>query len=81
MTREQFEAALDAGHLQTRIQDREGDKWYTCRRYGKTKTWKTRPDEFVIPIKFRFKDYMRVESNHFYSNVVDKWFRVQTTEA
>jgi len=24
---------------------------FSCRRNGKTKTWKTRPDEFKIPVK------------------------------
>lgn len=27
-------------------------KVYNCRRNGKTKTWKTRPNEFKVPIKY-----------------------------
>lgn len=27
-----------------------------ARRNGKTKTWKTRPDEFQIPVKYGLKD-------------------------
>lgn len=51
-TRDQLETALDAGKL--RVAMRNG-KYWKCRRNGKTQTWKTRPDEFRIPIKFGFK--------------------------
>lgn len=73
--REQFEAWLDAGQLQTRIQGAKEDKWYDCRRNGATKTWKREPERFEIPVKFRFKDTMRVKSDHFIDGKVDFWFR------
>lgn len=78
MTREAFEAALDAGLLQTKILYRDGEKWYTCRRNGRTRVWKRDPSRFEIPVKFRFRDTMRVTSNHFYSGEVDRWFRINT---
>lgn len=76
MTREQFETALDAGTLQTKIIARKGVKWYTCRRNGRTKTWKTQPERFEIPVKFRLKDCMRVLSKSFYTGAIDEWFRI-----
>jgi len=80
VTRDAFENALDAGQLQTLIIYREGEKWYTCRRNGKTKTWKRDGSRWEIPIKFRWRDTLRVESKHFYNGEVDKWFRVVQDE-
>jgi hypothetical protein len=81
MTREAFEAALDHGLLQTRIVSRGGDKWYTCRRNGRTKTWKSDASRFEIPVKFRLKDTMRVKSFFFYNGAIDYWFRIVPPEA
>lgn len=52
MTREQIEQALDAGNL--RVKMNNGNLWLV-RRSGKTQTWKTRPGEFRIPIKYGFR--------------------------
>lgn len=76
MTREAFETALDAGQLQTAIVRREGTEWYTCRRNGRTQTWKRDLARFEIPIKYRWRDTMRVKSDHFYNGEIDKWFRI-----
>lgn len=54
MTREQIESALDRGELFVANRYR---KWYRARRNGQTKLWKTRPNEFRIPIKFMFNGY------------------------
>lgn len=78
MTREQFETALDAGTLETLIRGRE-PKWYRVRRNGQTKTWKRDPERFEIPVKFRFKDCMRVKSEHFHDHTVNEWFRIRET--
>lgn len=80
MTREAFEAALDAGHLLTKVIDRRGDRWYTCRRNGRTRSWKRDPSRFEIPVKFRLRDYITVRSEHFYNGEVDRWFRIQAGE-
>lgn len=32
-----------------------------CRRNGKTKTWKTRPTEFKIPVKHGMYDYAYID--------------------
>lgn len=53
-----IEAALDAGKLFSKaFNGRE----YRCRRNGATKTWKTRPGHFQIPVKagFRSCGYVR----------------------
>jgi hypothetical protein len=49
MTREAIELALDRGELFILTTNK---KIYRVRRHGKTKLWKTRPNEFRIPIKF-----------------------------
>jgi hypothetical protein len=72
MIREVFETALDAGQLETRV----GDRWYRCRRNGRTKTWKRDPSRFEIPIKYRWRDTTRVRSEHFESGAIADWFRV-----
>ena len=76
MTREAFEAALDTGQLWTRVQSRDGNKWYLCRRNGRTRTWKREPDRFSIPVKFRFRDTMRVEFQYPGNTTVDSWFYI-----
>lgn len=80
MNRATFETALDAGNLQTRVILRDGDRWYDCRRNGRTQTWKRDPARFEIPVKFRLKDTMRVTSDHFNRGEVDRWFRVRPLE-
>lgn len=49
MTRSEIESALDAHRLEVQLLNR---RWWKVRRNGKTKLWKTRPDEFRIPIKY-----------------------------
>ncbi len=51
-TKAEFEAALDAGRVQVQCQN---GRWYDVRRNGQTKTWKTRPTEWQIPIKWAFR--------------------------
>lgn len=48
MTRTEMETALDGGRLFARM---NSGNWWKLRRNGKTKTWKTRPKEFRIPVK------------------------------
>lgn len=43
-----IEIALQSGNLWARMTN--GNLW-RLRRNGKTKTWKTRPDDFRIPVK------------------------------
>jgi hypothetical protein len=43
-----IEAALDSGRVQAEMTN---GRWWRVRRNGATKTWKTRPGEFRIPIK------------------------------
>lgn len=54
MTRQEIEAALDHSRVKYRMAN--GNLW-SVRRNGATKLWKTRPNEFRIPIKIGFRDY------------------------
>lgn len=58
MTREQVEQALDSGRLEIHMKT---DRWWKCRRNGKTKLWKTMPDRFRIPIKYGFRFYGAID--------------------
>ena len=81
MTREAFEAALDAGRLETLMLTRTGEKWYLCRRNGRTQTWKRDSSRFEIPVKFRLRDCIRVKDKHFNNGDVDYWFRIVKEDA
>ena len=54
LTLSQAEAALDAGDIKW-LSPRH--TWWECRRNGKTKLWKTRPDDYCIPVKCGFNAY------------------------
>ena len=55
MTRIEIETALDEGRLQAQMVN---GNWWDVRRNGQTKTWKTRPTEFRIPVKMGCKSLM-----------------------
>lgn len=63
-TREQIEKALDAGMLYVVMSN--GNHW-KARRNGQTKTWKTRPNEFRIPIKCGLKTYLAIDHHNLQS--------------
>lgn len=48
MNQQTIETALDAGLIETAMTN---GKWWRLRRNGATKTWKTRPGHFKIPVK------------------------------
>ena len=60
-TRQYFEAALDAGRVKVLMAT---GKLWQCRRNGKTQLWKTRPDDFRIPIKYGFKSYGEIDQGN-----------------
>jgi hypothetical protein len=35
-----------------------------ARRNGKTQTWKTRPNDFKIPVKYGLYDYFYIDQNN-----------------
>lgn len=35
-----------------------------CRRNGQTKTWKTRPNEFKIPVKYGLYEYGYIDESN-----------------
>lgn len=59
MTRDEIERLLDSGRLQlcTGMGIRQ---WYDLRRSGKTRTWKRKPERFLIPCKCGFKDTVHI---------------------
>ncbi len=61
MTREQIETALDAGHVWAKMAHTLKTSWWMVKRNGATKTWKTRPGEFRIPIKIGYKSYSHID--------------------
>lgn len=62
MTRIEIETALAAGKLYAKMSN--GREW-VCRRNGKTQTWKTRPDDYRIPVKAGLRAYGNVTpTNH-----------------
>lgn len=42
------------------------------RRNGKTQTWKTRPDEFRIPVKYGLYDYYNITQDNCHEWVVSE---------
>lgn len=54
MTLQQIEQALAEGRVSTLMSN---GNWWAVRRNGRTRTWKTRPGEFRIPIKFGLRGY------------------------
>jgi hypothetical protein len=52
MTRQEIEEALDRGLVEAQVKT---GRWWRLRRNGKTRTWKTRPAEFRIPVKAGLK--------------------------
>ena len=66
-TREIIETALDAGQIETEM---NSGRWWRLRRNGMTKTWKTRPGEFRIPVKAGLRacayiDHSNMNSGHY----------------
>jgi len=52
-----IETALAAGSLWVAMNN---GRWWNARRNGATKTWKTRPSEFHVPIKFGLRGTARL---------------------
>lgn len=57
-SRAEIEVALEAGMLFCHA---GGNSYWLMRRNGATKMWKTRPDEFRIPVKYGFKGQAQIE--------------------
>jgi hypothetical protein len=51
---DEVEDLLDRGMIMTLMSH---GKWWKVRRNGQTKRWKTRPEEFRIPIKMGLYNY------------------------
>ena len=65
-----FENAMSAQRFE-HVTAKNGDGTpVRARRNGKTKTWKTRPGLFSIPVKYGLKSYFYID-NHEYQNTGD----------
>ena len=60
MTYNEIEIALSEGKVSVLMSN--GNYW-RVRKNGQTKLWKTRPQDFYIPIKFGLKGYGKI-TNH-----------------
>lgn len=61
--------ALTANHFWHRtVKYADGRTAYQARRNGATKTWRSRPGEFRIPIKIGFRDYGYIDNRN-----ADEW--------
>jgi hypothetical protein len=69
MTLQEIEAALTAGHVFARMSN--GREWQ-ARRNGATKTWKSRPGEFRIPVKAGFRACGYIDHTNFDRDFVVK---------
>ena len=68
-----YQAALDCDHFYHRRvryagRGKKPGTPYEARRNGATKTWKTRPGEFRIPIKIGFRGYGYIDNRN-----ADEW--------
>lgn len=54
ITRENIDELLDAGRIEVRMQS---GAWWSIRRNGQTKRWKSQPGRIRIPYKYGFKGY------------------------
>ncbi len=57
ISRRELEKMLDSGRLELLLNN---GRWIKARRNGKTQTWKTRPSEFRIPLKYGFRGYAEI---------------------
>jgi hypothetical protein len=64
MTLDEIEAALDSGRLWIKATRLPARNAIRCRRNGKTRRWRTRHKEFLIPIKYGFRGYGRVDHSN-----------------
>lgn len=69
MTLQEIEQALDQGRVWARMA--HGVLWQ-ARRNGRTKTWKTRPHAFRIPIKAGFRATGYIDHENWSSDFVIK---------
>lgn len=66
----QIEQALDQGRLFCLMSGRHdlhtATRYWRCRRNGKTRLWKTRPDNFLIPVKAGFRATGAITQEHLF---------------
>lgn len=65
LTKENSESANEFFHKTLKDSRKQPVK---CRRNGKTKVWKTRPDEFRIPVKYGLYQYFYITEKN-----CDEW--------
>jgi hypothetical protein len=73
MTRQEFETALDEHRLWIGEYIMKSQRWYLVRRNGRTKTWKTRPDRWEVPIAWKYRNTARIDEKV----QLEAWFKAQ----
>jgi hypothetical protein len=73
---EQIEANLEAGAI--RAPATSGNAW-SVRRNGRTRTWKTRPFDFEIPVKIGFKYYSMIDQSSTFATDNSADYRIIST--
>ncbi len=71
MKLKEIEAALDAHEVWAAM---HGGKYWLTRRNGKTKIWKTRPDDFYIPVKAGLRSYGVIDQDSNIERISDDEF-------
>lgn len=51
----------DRFHYEPACTEQRTERW---RRNGQTKVWKTRPDEFRVPVKYGLRDYTYIDHDN-----------------
>ena len=51
----------------------DGKKHIRVRRNGRTTTWKTRPGQFRIPVKYGFYEYLYIDYLYIDNRNADEW--------
>jgi hypothetical protein len=75
-----IERLLRAGLIQGCV-DQRADRWWTVRRNGQTKLWKTRPGEFQIPVKAGLKTCGCITHHCIEGGVLRRPYRIAPTAA
>lgn len=70
-----IERALERDELFIAVTNGRNLRWWRARRNGRTQTWKTRPNDYRIPIKAGLRVYGEITHN-----TPDDSFVIKSTE-
>ena len=70
------ERLLNAGLIEGCV-DARADRWWTLRRNGQTKLWKTRPGHFQIPVKAGLRTCGYITHDNLVDGVLKRPYRIK----